>query len=406
VTAPDGAERRERIRAALASRGIDAVLCTLPSNVLLLSGYWPVVGTAVTVATAQGDVAVVAPEDEADLVTLGWASHVRHYRPGSLESLAGPAEAIIPCIAEMRRDLGLESSVLGIEVGPIYEQASYSASFRFQSAMPAALRKACPTARQTSADEVLRELRASLTQPEVERVRLACRLAGHAFEVAREAIVPGAREPEVATAVSGTTERHGVPLAGVKRAGAFAWCMAGSRSAQAGGAFALTGDSEINWGEVVLVHSNPYVDGYFADVTRTYVVGPPSEQLEQMYTAIFAAREAALSCIRDGAWAVDVDRAARDVIERAGFGRYFTHGLGHNVGFSAISADFPPRLHPASTDALTVGSTFNVEPVIYIPDFAGIRHCDVVTVTPDGYELLTPFHDSIAACIVASEPPV
>jgi Xaa-Pro aminopeptidase len=89
--------------------------------------------------------------------------------------------------------------------------------------------------------------------------------------------------------------------------------------------------------------------------------------------------------------AAEVDRAARDVLHERGFGEYFTHGLGHNVGFSTISAEFPLRIHPASPDRLEVGMTFNVEPAIYIKGYGGIRHCDVVTVHEDGAEVLTPF---------------
>jgi Xaa-Pro aminopeptidase len=74
--------------------------------------------------------------------------------------------------------------------------------------------------------------------------------------------------------------------------------------------------------------------------------------------------------------------------------------VGHNVGFSAISAEFPPRLHPASPDRLAEGMTFNVEPSIYIKGFGGLRHCDVVTVRADGPELLTPFQADLADLIL------
>jgi Xaa-Pro dipeptidase len=110
-----------------------------------------------------------------------------------------------------------------------------------------------------------------------------------------------------------------------------------------------------------------------------------------MYDAIFAAREAALAAIRPGVAAAEVDAAARGVLTERGFGQYFTHGIGHNVGFSVISMDFPPRLHPASPDRLDVGMTFNIEPSIYISGHGGMRHCDVVTVREDGPEVLTPF---------------
>ena len=119
-----------------------------------------------------------------------------------------------------------------------------------------------------------------------------------------------------------------------------------------------------------------------------------------MYDAVFTARTAALAAIRPGARAADVDRAARDVLTERGFGEYFTHGIGHNVGFSAISPDFPPRLHPASPDLLELGMTFNIEPSIYIEGYGGLRHCDVVTLGADGAEVLTPFQADLPDLIL------
>jgi Xaa-Pro dipeptidase len=178
--------------------------------------------------------------------------------------------------------------------------------------------------------------------------------------------------------------------------------MSGANSARASAAYAVTSNREIRAGDLVLIHANPFVDGYFADVTRTYVVGMPVGEIRAMYDAVFAAREAALGSIRPGVAASTVDRAAREIIERAGFGEFFTHGLGHSVGFSAISADFPPRLHPASTDVLEVGCTFNLEPAIYIEGVGGVRHCDVVTVNKAGPELLTPFHGALTDLVITS----
>jgi Xaa-Pro aminopeptidase len=110
-----------------------------------------------------------------------------------------------------------------------------------------------------------------------------------------------------------------------------------------------------------------------------------------MYGAVLAARAAALTAIRPGVAAAAVDKAAREVLTERGYGNEFTHGVGHNVGLSAISAEYPPRLHPASSDRLEVGMTFNIEPAIYIRGYGGLRHCDVVTVREKGADVLTPF---------------
>jgi Xaa-Pro aminopeptidase len=270
----------------------------------------------------------------------------------------------------------------------------------FQGDVVRLLREAAPQATPTAGAGAIARLRAALTGDELERVRLACQIAGRAFASLAGEIRPGQREPLLASRLEAPLRIDGLAHEGVARAGGFAWCMSGPNSALAGAAYARTRNRELREGDLVLVHCNSYLDGYWTDITRTFCLGEPDERTRAMYKAIFAARAAALSAIRPGARAAEVDRAARDILTERGFGKYFTHGLGHNVGFSAISAEFPPRLHPASPDRLGVGMTFNVEPAIYTKGYGGIRHCDVVTVQRDGPEVLTPFQSELEQLIV------
>jgi len=99
--------------------------------------------------------------------------------------------------------------------------------------------------------------------------------------------------------------------------------------------------------------------------------------------------------IRPGAKASDVDHAAREVLTHGGFGKQFRHSTGHGVGFSSISHNARPRLHPKSPETLETGMVFNVEPAIYIEGLGGIRHCDVIAVTSKGAKVLTAFQSSI-----------
>jgi len=109
-----------------------------------------------------------------------------------------------------------------------------------------------------------------------------------------------------------------------------------------------------------------------------------------------------LKAIRPGAKGAEVDLAARDALGERGFGPHFKHSTGHGIGFSAIDANAKPRLHPKSDDTLEVGMVFNVEPAIYFVGYGGIRHCDMVTVTESGAELLTPFQGSMDELILNS----
>jgi Xaa-Pro aminopeptidase len=386
-----GSDRIDWITSALQDHGLDALICELPENVVMLTGYWPVVGTSVAVVARSGQIAVLAPEDELDLATCGWATDVRTYQPTSLTSLIGPEEAIREPLRALLGDLGLLEGRLGYEDSGIFKGSSYAATFHFGGQVQEILAASAPGAHLISGNSPIAWLRSRMTKWEATRVRLACQIAGDAFTSESAKLRPGQHEAQVANAFAAPMSESALAREDVERAGAFTWCMSGPNSAEAGAAYARTRSRRLQEGDLVLVHCNSYVDGYWTDITRTYCLGEPNQRQRAMYDAVFAAREAALAVIRPGAHAVDVDGAARQVLTDRGFGQYFTHGIGHNVGFSVISADFPPRLHPASPDRLEVGMTFNIEPAIYIKGFGGIRHCDVVTVHEESPQVLTPF---------------
>ncbi len=384
-------ERVDRIRSALRGKQWDVVVCALPMNVLLLSGYWPVVGTGVAVASADGRISLLVPEDEEDLAKNGWADEVRTFKPGSLDKLITTGEAIRPPLRELAKSFSVEPVRMGFEADETSEPASYAAMHLYSGSMRFILDETFSIRTLTPADDVLADLRARKTEVELNQLRTACDIAGKAFEQGSQQIKAGAAEVETAAKFHQPLSASLVGFPAVKRADGFPWCMSGANSALASGAYARSRAKRIDPGDLVLVHCNSYADGYWTDITRTYSMGKPEERQEQMYEAVFAAREAALATIRPGAKAAEVDKAARDVLKARGFGPQFKHSTGHGVGFSAISANAKPRLHPKSGDTLEIGMVFNVEPAIYFDGYGGIRHCDMVTVTEAGAELLTPF---------------
>lgn len=177
----------------------------------------------------------------------------------------------------------------------------------------------------------------------------------------------------------------------LERAGGQVSCVSGSRSGKAYGAFARSSGKTIDVGDLVLTHCNSQVNGYWTDITRTYTIGEPSQRQQDMYQALFAARDAALASLAPGVMARDVDRAARSRLEQRGFGSHFKHATGHGIGFGAIDPHGHPRVHPKSPDRIEVGMVFNVEPGIYFEDFGGMRQCEMVAMTAEGAEVLTPF---------------
>lgn len=387
-------ERLRRIRSALALEQVDALVCTLPAYVLLTSGYWPVIGTAFSVVT-QGRCAILAPEDERELALRGWADEVHTYHPSRLDRLQSVAEGAREPLREILASLGVNCARIGYERGAASEPASYAAMHLFGAQIEDILRFAAPSAPLAPADEMLAALAAVKTPDEVDKIRCACRIVAESFAIGRREIAAGRSEAAIAAAFRAPLSIAGLGREGVERADGFAWCMSGVNSAEAGGAFARTRNRELERGDLVLVHCNSYADGYWTDVTRTYVLGEPEARQRKMYEAVFAARDAALRAIRPGAPAAEVDRAAREEIHRRGFSdKEFKHSTGHGVGFAAISANARPRLHPKSEEVFEEGMVFNVEPALYLEGFGGLRHCDMVTVSAKGAEVLTDFQST------------
>ena len=390
-------ERIAALRAELEASKLDGLICALPGNVLLLSGYWPVVGTAVALLGRDDTVVVIAPRDEFDFAEAGWANEIIALEKGDLDTLTTIPQALR---APLRRAIArahLGDGSIGIESGLRFEPYSYVATYRYGATLGDLLREDGIDA--SPADDLLSRVRAQLTARERGRASAACRIAQRAFTSAAPRLRPGFTETESASLFRAPLADSGDEAA-VQRADGFAFCMSGANSARAFGAYARSTTKRLREGELVLVHCNSYADGYWTDITRTYCLGDPDERQRAMYEAVFAARAAALATIAPGARAADVDAAARTVLTSRGFGAQFKHSTGHGVGFAAIDAEAQPRLRPASPDVLLAGMVCNVEPAIYIDGFGGMRHCDVVAVTETGCEVLTPFQLELPELVI------
>jgi Xaa-Pro aminopeptidase len=386
--------RIERIQSALEEARLDAIICTLPINVLLISGYWPVVGASIAIATRDGRTAVIAPKDEMELAMRALADEVRQYQTSSLEQIGSVMDAIWLPLREAARDLLIERGRIGYERGPSFLPVSYTAMHLYDASVIEMLSRSLPTARLVQADNLLARLRATPTPGEAERIRAACRIAERAFD-------EGARQLREGMKECGAASLFSAPLfdmdaqEGIQRTGGFVFCMSGINSASAHTGFARTRNRELSRNDLVMVHCNSYADGYWTDITRTFTMGEADERKLEMYGAVFAASRAALDAIAPGARGADIDRVAREAIASRGFGEQFKHATGHGVGFAAIDKNAMPRLHPDSDDVLEAGMIFNIEPAIYIEGYGGLRHCDMVMVTETGAEVLTPFQSGI-----------
>ena len=156
-------------------------------------------------------------------------------------------------------------------------------------------------------------------------------------------------------------------------------------------------EKRIGESPIVLIDWGAEVDLYLSDITRVLVTGKITARFAKIYNVVLKAQLAAIKKIRPGAKLQSVDKTARQIIETAGFGKYFGHSLGHSFG---LEIHEKPTLGPTADGVLEAGMVVTVEPGIYIPDFAGVRIEDDVLVTPDGCEILSDLPKDLESCTV------
>lgn len=141
-------------------------------------------------------------------------------------------------------------------------------------------------------------------------------------------------------------------------------------------------------GDVVLFDVGCRKDEYCADMTRTFFFGDPDDEQRRVYEIVRQANEAGKAAVHPGARFCDIDAAARKVIEDAGYGPYFTHRLGHQIG---LDVHEPGDVSSANEAQVQPGMCFSIEPGIYLPGRFGVRIEDLVIVTEDGCEVLNSY---------------
>ncbi len=221
--------------------------------------------------------------------------------------------------------------------------------------------------------DAVEEFRRVKEPAEVEKIKEAVRLADEAYELIRDRLVPGVTERkialdlEVAMREAGADDVSFEPIVGSGELSAHIHHTASPR--------------EFEKGDLVLMDFGARVDGYCSDITRTVVIGPATDEQKQIYSVVLAAQAAGIAAATSGAVCREVDATARKVIDDAGYGETFAHGLGHGVGLDIHEA---PRFAKISEDSLLEGDVVTVEPGIYVSKLGGIRIEDDVLVTKEG----------------------
>ncbi len=232
-------------------------------------------------------------------------------------------------------------------------------------------------------DSLIAPLRAHKSADEVAGLARAAAQADRAMQAAVDACQPGVTEASVAWATEAAFRKDGAEAVD------FTLIAAGPN-----GAFPHhhSGERRLQKGDAIILDIGATLDGYHSDITRMVHLGKPSAEFAKAYAAVLEANERARSAIRPGKTAGEIDAVARDWLESGGYGRHFTHRLGHGMG---LEGHEPPWIMSGNNAVLEEGMAFSVEPGVYYPDKFGVRIEDIVVVTGSGVRTLTGFDHAL-----------
>jgi Xaa-Pro dipeptidase len=240
------------------------------------------------------------------------------------------------------------------------------------------LNRYAPGLTTAHAEPIMGALRLAKDQDEIAAMRQAVGIA----ELGMEKLIPrikiGQTEKQIAAMLSQELTEAG------SQGNAFGPIVqAGPNAAMP---HAVPSDRPIQAGDLMVIDWGAIFDDYPSDITRTFAVGMVTPELKRVHEVVRQANEAGRSALRPGATGRDIDRAARGVIDKAGYGDYFIHRTGHGLG---LEVHEPPYIMEGNREPLAPGAVFTVEPGIYLPGRAGVRIEDDVVITADGAQILT-----------------
>jgi Xaa-Pro dipeptidase len=289
-------------------------------------------------------------------VKLDWRVH--SYRDGQ------PFEEAFAAAAQ---DAGLAGKTIGVEPTQM-------------RVIEWSLLSGAAAVKQASALDAIAALRMRKDAGEIAAMRKAIALTEQVLARVLEQVKPGVTERQVAGMISQQM------LDGGAEAIAFGPLI--QFGANASNPHGNSGATPLKTGDGIIFDIGLVLDGYPSDLTRTIFIGEPSAEMRKIYETVKAANAAGRAAIKPGVTAEAIDKAARNVIDAAGYGQYFTHRTGHGLG---LEIHEPPYLWAGNTLRVEPGMTFTVEPGIYVPGIGGVRIEDDMLVTEDGAESLTSF---------------
>jgi Xaa-Pro dipeptidase len=371
ISADERRGRIEKARRLMAERKIDALMLTGGTSLVYFSGMrWGLSERLFAmVLPAKGDAFYVCPAFEEDRAReqiatgpLGASADVRTWEEHDDPYLR---------VAQGLRDRGIASGTLGIEE---------TVRFVFSDGVA----KAAPTVKTVSGTPVTAGCRVVKDAHELALMRLASQVTLKAYEAAWKALKDGMTQDDFADLVTRAHRKLGFEGGAGVQVGEYSALPHGSITPQV-----------VREGSILLIDGGCNVLGYVSDLSRTFVLGKPTDKMRQVFDIEYQAQTAALKAARPGVPCEAVDAAARKVIVDAGYGpdyKFFTHRVGHGMGMDGHEW---PYLVKGNTLPLAPGMTFSDEPGIYIRGEFGVRLEDDMVITENGAELMTPQSPSL-----------
>jgi Xaa-Pro aminopeptidase len=356
-TMDEHSARLENLQTVMARLDVDLTAIAPTSNMGYLLGFSPIADERLCLLlVTRRDTRMVVPSLNADQVEARAKVSTLRWRDEE-----GPEAALATALSELNTR----------------RPALLAADAAMRADVLLTLQRGTQPQRSISAAELMTTLRIRKSSHEIELLVRAAAQADRAMMAGFEACRVGATEREVAQVIAQAFRDDGAEevcatLVASGPHGAFPHHEPGTRT--------------LSPGDTIVIDIVATLDGYCSDITRMVHLGEPSDEVRRVYDTVREANRRGREAARAGALASDVDRAARSIIEEAGYGPYFVHRTGHGLGMDVHE---PPWISGSNARVLEPGMVFSVEPGIYLPGRFGVRIEDIVAVTQGGCRRLT-----------------
>ncbi len=371
-------QKWDRVRGILERENLDALIVKLTENVLYFTNWWPITGWGVAVIFRDQAPVVFVPDSEMEWTRFAIVKDLRTYSPDENENVYAQLEQLK--LTGLR--IGVEESVQNLASSHLCEVQFPSKPF-FDS-----LRSHFPHTTFVDATPAIYEMRRVKTAFEIDQFRLVQQMNAYGIAAAYEACKAGATEMEVQTtfekATSDAIARHKNQVMFLR---GFAFVMAGHNGVKASYPYNISTGYKMKRGEFCMIETNTQVNGYWSDLTRSFVVGHnPTVEQQEMFETINGAIDAACQIMTPGCKTRDAYFASRAVVEKKPFAKYHTPFLGHGIGVKLHET--PPLISSTSEGTLELGNYVSVEPGLYLPEMGALRIERNVVIREQGGEII------------------